>query len=363
VGPVTSAPVAVMVRLNEIEVEKRPVPEPGPGQVLVEVSAVGVCGSDVHWFTEGRIGELVVDGPLVLGHEAAGVVRKLGPGVSRLSIGQRVALEPGVPCRRCRACRSGQYNLCPDIRFFATPPIDGAFARYVVHDEDFAYPLPDHVSDDAGALLEPLSVGIWATWKAGIGVGDRVLVTGAGPIGLVATAVARAAGAVEVVVTDTQPARLPLAKKMGATSVVDVSGTAGAGPAQHGLGTSDPASGGRGPLAGLEADVLIECSGAAVALESGLRGLRGGARAVVVGMSSEIHTPLPLSLVQRKEIELTGTFRYANTYPAAIALASSGEVQLDELVTGHYGLDQVEAALLAGRRDPLAVKPVVLPGR
>ena len=129
VGAVMNAPVAVMVRLGQIEIEERPVPEPGPGQVLIEVSAVGVCGSDVHWFTEGRIGEIVVDGPLVLGHEAAGVVRGLGPGVSRLSVGQRVALEPGVPCRRCRACRSGHYNLCPDIRFFATPPVDGAFAR------------------------------------------------------------------------------------------------------------------------------------------------------------------------------------------------------------------------------------------
>jgi L-iditol 2-dehydrogenase len=338
-----------MVGLGQIEVEERPVPEPGPGQVLVEVSAVGVCGSDVHWFTEGRIGELVVDGPLVLGHEVSGVVTKLGPGANRLSVGQRVALEPGVPCRRCRACRTGHYNLCPEIRFFATPPVDGAFARYVVHDEDFAYPLPDHVSDDAGALLEPLSVGIWASRKAGIGVGDRVIVTGAGPIGLVATAVARAAGAVEVIVSDAQPARLPLAEQMGATSVIDVSSTAG---------TTGP-----GPLTGLEADVLIECSGAAAALEGGLRGLRGGARAIVVGMSAESHPPVPLSLVQRKEIELTGTFRYANTYPAAIALASSGAVQLDRLVTGHYGLAQVEAALLAGRRDPLAVKPVVVPGQ
>lgn len=333
-----------MVRLGEIQVEERPVPEPGPGQVLIEVSAVGVCGSDVHWFTEGRIGELTVDGPLVLGHETSGVVRQLGPGVSRLREGQRVALEPGVPCRRCRACRSGQYNLCPDIRFFATPPIDGTFARYVVHDEDYAFPLPDNVSDDAGALLEPLSVGIWATRKAGVGVGDRVVVTGAGPIGLVATAVARAAGAAEVTVCDTQAARLPLAQRMGATAVVEVSG-AGAS------------------LSGLEADALVECSGASAALESGLRGLRGGARAVVVGMSSESHTPLPFSYVQRKEIELTGTFRYANTYPAAIALAASGEVHLDQLVTGHYGLAQVADALTAGRRDPLAVKPVVLPGQ
>jgi len=358
VGRMKSAPVAVMVRLGEIEIEERPVPEPGPGQVLVEVSAVGVCGSDVHWFTEGRIGEIVVNGPLVLGHEAAGVVRALGPGVSRLSPGQRVALEPGVPCRRCRACRSGHYNLCPDIRFFATPPVDGAFARYVVHDEDFAHPLPDHVSDDAGALLEPLSVAIWATWKAGISVGDRVLVTGAGPIGLLVTAVAKAAGAVEVVVSDTQQVRLPLAEKMGATSVISTGADKG-----NGHGASAPSSDTAGRLRSLGADVLIECSGAAAALEVGLRGLRGGARAVVVGMSSESHTPVPLSVLQRREIELTGTFRYANTYPTAISLASSGAVQLDELVTGHYGLDQVATALQAGRQDPLAVKPVVLPGR
>ena len=317
-----------MVRPGLIELEERPVPVPGPGQVLVEVSAVGVCGSDVHWFTEGRIGELAVDGPLVLGHEASGVVRALGPGADRLKVGDRIAMEPGIPCGRCRACRHGQYNLCPHIRFFATPPVDGAFARYVVHEEDFCYVLPDHVSDDAGALLEPLSVGIWSTWKAHIAVGDRVLVTGAGPIGLVVAAVARAAGAQEVVVTATQAVRLPSATKMG----------------------------------DMGADVLIECSGSMQALETGIRALRGGARAVVVGMSAESHPRLPLALVQWREIELTGTFRYANTYPTAVAMASAGTVPLDDLVTGHYSLAQVEEALTAGQRDPLAVKPVVLPG-
>jgi L-iditol 2-dehydrogenase len=327
-----------MVRPGLIELEERPVPVPGPGQVLVEVSAVGVCGSDVHWFTEGRIGELAVDGPLVLGHEASGVVRALGPGADRLKVGDRIAMEPGIPCGRCRACRHGQYNLCPHIRFFATPPVDGAFARYVVHEEDFCYVLPDHVSDDAGALLEPLSVGIWSTWKAHIAVGDRVLVTGAGPIGLVVAAVAQ-----EVVVTDTQAVRLPSATKMGATAVVDA------------LKDGDS-------LADMGADVLIECSGSMQALETGIRALRGGARAVVVGMSAESHPRLPLALVQWREIELTGTFRYANTYPTAVAMASAGTVPLDDLVTGHYSLAQVEEALTAGQRDPLAVKPVVLPG-
>jgi len=342
------APAAVLVKPGEIRIEDRPVPEPGPGQVLVEVSAVGVCGSDVHYFTEGRIGDFVVEAPLVLGHEASGVVRRVGPGTSgRVKVGQRIAMEPGVPCRQCRACRSGAYNLCPDVRFFATPPIDGTFARYVVHDEDFCFPLPDDLSDDAGALLEPLSVGVWASWKAHIGVGDRVLVTGAGPIGLVCAAVARASGAVEVIVSDTQPARLALAQKMGATAVVD--------PRSEG--------GGGGPFAGEGADVLIECSGSPQALEAGLRGLRGGARAVVVGMSPDTRVLVPLSFVQNREIELTGTFRYANTYPTAIALASSGAVRLDEMVSAHFGLAEVADALQASRRDPLVVKPVVVPGR
>jgi L-iditol 2-dehydrogenase len=337
--------------------------------VLIEVAAVGVCGSDVHYFTDGRIGDFVVEAPLVLGHEASGVVRALGPGTTgRLAVGQRVAMEPGVPCRRCRACRSGAYNLCPDVRFFATPPVDGAFARYVVHDEDFCYPLPDHLSDDAGALLEPLSVGVWAARKARIEVGSQVIVTGAGPIGLLAAAVARVAGAAEVVVSDAQPSRLALAKKMGATEVVDASRGAGS----RGAGSGGAGSGGAGQstarevldiFAGREADVLLECSGAPQALEAGLRGLRGGARAVVVGMSPESHVRLPLSLVQTREIELTGTFRYANTYPAALALAASGAVRLDDIVSAHFGLDEVAEALQASRRDPLVVKPVVLPGR
>lgn len=342
---VETAPAAVLVRPGEIRLEDRPVPEPGPGEALVEVSAVGVCGSDVHYFTDGRIGDFVVREPLVLGHEASGVVRALGPGTSgRLQPGQRVAMEPGVPCRRCRACREGRYNLCPDVKFFATPPVDGTFARYVAHDEDFCYPLPDQLSDDAGALLEPLSVAVWATWKAGIVVGDRVIVTGAGPIGLLTTAVARAAGAVDVAVTDSVPSRLALAEKMGATKLVEATEAAGT-------------------LAGLDADTLVECSGAPAALEAGLRGLRGGARAVVVGMSPETHVAVPLSLIQSREIELTGTFRYANTYPAALALAASGAVRLDDIVSAHFGLAEVEDALLASRRDPLVVKPVVHPGR
>src|ERR1700754_1023711 len=149
---------AVLTRTREIVVEDRPVPEPGPREVLVDVRAVGVCGSDVHYYEHGRIGDFVVEAPMVLGHESAGVIAAVGPGVAGLSVGQRVSVEPGVPCRSCTQCLAGRYNLCPDMRFFATPPIDGAFAEQVIVHSAFAHPVPDSMSDDAAALLEPLSV-------------------------------------------------------------------------------------------------------------------------------------------------------------------------------------------------------------
>ena len=147
---------------GRIELEERAAPEPGPGEVLVDVRAVGVCGSDVHYYEHGRIGDFVVEEPMVLGHESAGVISAVGPGVIGLAVGQRVSVEPGVPDRSCPQCLAGRYNLCPQMRFFATPPIDGAFAEQVVVHQAFAHPVPDSMSDDDAALLEPLSVGVWA---------------------------------------------------------------------------------------------------------------------------------------------------------------------------------------------------------
>jgi L-iditol 2-dehydrogenase len=153
---------AVMYAPHDIRLEERPVPTPGPKEVLVEVKAVGVCGSDVHYYEHGRIGSFIVTNPLILGHESAGVIVQLGAEVTGHRLGERVAIEPGQPCGRCRECRAGRYNLCREVHFFATPPYDGAFANYVLAHEDFAFELPDNLSDEAGALIEPLSVGIWA---------------------------------------------------------------------------------------------------------------------------------------------------------------------------------------------------------
>jgi L-iditol 2-dehydrogenase len=333
---------AVMYGTHDVRVEDKPVPEPGAKEVLVEIKAVGVCGSDVHYYEEGRIGSFVVEEPLILGHEAMGTIVGLGEDVTKHEVGERVALEPGVPDMTCRECRAGRYNLCPNVRFFATPPIDGAFTNYVTIHEDFAFTLPDRLSDNAGALMEPLSVGIWSCRKADIEAGDHVLVTGAGPIGLLAMQVALAQGATEVTITDVAPERLDMAQKTGATRTINVS---------------------EEPLAdaGVEVDALIECSGNPRALNDGIRCIRPAGTVVVVGMGPGEETSIPLALIQNKEIWLTGTFRYANTYPAAIELAATGKVDLDAIVTGYYGLEDTEEALRASRKNPGNVKPMVVP--
>ena len=202
---------AVLRGPGDVVVEQRAVPRPGPGEVVVRVSSVGVCGSDTHYYDHGRIGRFVVESPLVLGHEAAGEVAALGPGVTALAVGQRVSVEPGVPDLTCPQCLAGRYNLCPNMRFFATPPIDGAFAEYVVVHAAFAHPVPETISDDGAALLEPLSVGIWACRKGRVGAGSRVLITGAGPIGLVSIQAALAFGAGRLVSRSawTMPLRPP----------------------------------------------------------------------------------------------------------------------------------------------------------
>lgn len=339
----TANVAAVLHAPGDIRIERRPIPEPGPREVLVEVRAVGVCGSDVHYFERGRIGDHVVRAPLVLGHESSGIVAGVGSAVRRRSVGDRVALEPGVPCGSCHQCRAGRYNLCPEVRFFATPPVDGAFANYVTIHEDFAFPLPPGLSDEEGALMEPLSVAIWACRKGHVGPDTGVLVTGAGPIGQLAVQVARARGATDVTVTDINPHRLGVASEGGASRTVDISRT---------------------PLseAGAEADVLLECSGHPDAVCDGIRALRPAGRAVMVGMGPKDEIAIPIAVVQNRELWLTGTFRYANSYPAAIALAAAGRVNLGAIITGRFALEDTEAALRAGREDPASIKPLVVPG-
>jgi L-iditol 2-dehydrogenase len=331
---------AVLHGPGDLRVEERPVPVPGPREVLVAIRSVGICGSDVHYYESGRIGDFVVRAPLVLGHESSGVVVGLGPGASKHSLGERVALEPGVPCGKCRECRSGRYNLCPDVAFFATPPVDGALAQYVTIHEDFAFAIPPSVSDDAGALLEPLSVGLWACDKARLKVGSRVVVAGAGPIGTIVSLVARAAGAAQVVASDPVAARRQRACSLGVTAAID--------PAVTSLAEAAP-----------DADAFFDCSGHPGAIADGLSALSPGGTAVLIGMCAEPTVPIPLARLQSREIWLTGTFRYAHTYPRAISLAASGTIDLDGLVDARFSLEESEQALKTARSDPSVLKSVV----
>ena len=330
---------AVLPRPGEIVLEERPEPRPGLRDVVVAVEAVGVCGSDVHYYRHGRIGSFVVTGPLVLGHEAAGTVVAAGAEAAH-PVGTRVAIEPGVPCRRCGQCRAGSYHLCRDIQFLATPPVDGAFTRLLAVPDDFAHPLPEQLDAEQGALLEPLSVGIWACRRADLRPGDRVLISGAGPVGLLAAEAARALGAGSVTVTEVSPSRLAVARRRRLDAVVDAAGGLDLAP---------------------EFDVLLECSGAPGALAAGLRCLAPGGRAAVVGLSNEDEVSLPLGLVHDREVTVGMVFRYAHTWPTAISLAATGRVDLTGLVSHRFGLAQTEAALTAGATTPDLVKAMVLP--
>lgn len=328
---------AFLEDVGKVEVREVPEPEPAPDEVAIRVSAVGVCGSDTHYFEHGRIGRFVVEQPLILGHEAAGVITAVGREVDPARVGQRVSLEPGVPCRGCGECLSGRYNLCPDVVFFATPPVDGALAELVTLHEAFAHPVPDVLTDDEAALIEPLSVALWATMKGGVRLGSRVVVTGCGPIGLLAVQVARAAGAARVLACDPNAERRSLAVDLGADDTADAIG------AEH-------AEGGW--------DVLLECSGHPGATVAALGVLARAARAVLVGMGAD-EIALPVQLVQERELTITGTFRYAGTWPTAIDMVARGAVDITRIVSGHFDLDHAAEALLAARRDPGAIKSVI----
>ncbi|MDJ0377271.1 NAD(P)-dependent alcohol dehydrogenase [Cryobacterium sp. PH31-L1] len=331
---------SVLLKQRDLTIEDRAVPTAGADEVLVKVAAVGVCGSDVHYYREGRIGDFIVDAPLVLGHELSGTIVAVGVDVDPARVGERVAVEPQRACRLCRECRAGRYNLCSKMAFYATPPIDGAFCGYVTIQTEFAHAIPDSVSFEAAALLEPLSVAIASIRKAGIVPGSSILIAGAGPIGIITAQTARAFGASEIIVSDLIAAKRERALKFGATRVID--------PVAE-----DPAT------LGLDVNAFIDASGSARAVDSGIRSVRPAGTVVLVGLGNP-EMILPVSQIQNLELTVTGIFRYVDTWPTAIHLVASGQVDLDSLVTGKFDLEHVAEALDSDRNED-SLKSIVYP--
>jgi L-iditol 2-dehydrogenase len=328
---------AVLHGAKDLRIEEVPLKALGPDDVLVEMRSGGICGSDMHYFAEGRNGTNVLRQPTVLGHEGAGVVIAAGPN-TEVAPGTAVVIEPALPCGTCATCLSGRYNLYPTGTCFGSPPTDGLFARHVVVPEAAVHPLPDTIPAEIGAAIEPLAVAVWAVERAQVQPGHRVLITGAGPIGLLVAQVAAVKGAAEIVVTDVNDDRLAVATKFGATRTINTATT---------------------PLDLAGMDRLIECSGNTRALADGIQTLAPATRATVVGQAKPTVDGIPLGFLQRYEIDLVTAFRYAHAFPTAIELASSGQVDLPSIITSTFPLEDAEAALTAPVTDPSNLKVLI----
>ncbi|CAH2603309.1 putative D-xylulose reductase [Rhodovastum atsumiense] len=323
----------VLDAIEQLSIREIDVPwtlQPADNEVKIAVKTVGICGSDVHYYKHGRIGDFVVREPMILGHEAAGVVTQIGKAVTHLRVGDRVCMEPGIPDFGSMQTLQGMYNLDPAVQFWATPPVHGCLTPEVVHPAALTYRLPEQVSLAEGALIEPLAIGVYAAAKARIHPGDVAVVTGAGTIGLMIVFSALAAGCSEVIVSDVATAKLALLAGHREITTVDLT--------RQDLGEVVRArTDGRG------ADIFFEASGSAKPYDSMIDLIRQGGRAVLVGMPLD-KVPFDVVALQVKEIELTGTFRYANVWDRAIKLVASGKIDLRPLISATYPFDDSIAA-------------------
>lgn len=340
----TLVPALVLEREGELAIRDIDLPvTPGPGEVQIKVHTVGICGSDVHYYTHGRIGPFVVEEPMVLGHEASGIVTAVGAGVSRLRPGDRVCMEPGIPDPNSRAARLGMYNVDPAVRFWATPPVHGCLTPHVVHPANYTFKLPDSVSFAEGAMVEPFAVGLHAAAKARIAPGDLGVVIGAGPIGIMTAIAALAGGCSRVIVADMMPEKLAIAAQYSGIIPVNIR-EKGLEDAVH------EESGNWG------ADVVFECSGSPKAYEGLMALPRPGGCCVLVGLPVA-PVPFDVSAATTREIRFETVFRYAHVYDRAIAMFASGKADLTPLISETFAFgDSIKAFERAAEARPGDVK-------
>ena len=316
----------VLEQKGELAIREIDLPlDVGSGMVKIAIHTVGICGSDVHYYTHGKIGPFVVEAPMVLGHEAAGRVVEIGTGVTHLKVGDRVCMEPGIPDSDSRASRLGMYNVDPAVRFWATPPVHGVLTQEVVHPANYTFKLPDNVSFAEGAMVEPFAVGMQAAAKARIQPGDTAIVIGAGPIGTMVALAAIAGGCARVIVADLAQPKLDIAAQYQGiipVNIRDKSLVEEIARLTEGWG----------------ADVVFECSGSPRAWENIMDLPRPGGCIVVVGLPVE-PVKVDIAGASVREIRIENIFRYAHQYDRAIALIASGKVDLKPLISETFAFD------------------------
>ncbi|MEZ4671610.1 MAG: alcohol dehydrogenase catalytic domain-containing protein [Anaerolineae bacterium] len=336
---------------RDIRIEEVSDSEPGPGQVLLEVSAVGICGSDLHSYVFGNVGGLVPDHPFTLGHEAAGTVLAVGEGVTNVKVGQRVAIDPATPCYQCERCLAGEVHLCLQLEFMGTFPYNGAMRERMIHPARCCVPIPDSISDIGAAMLEPLGIAIHGNELAEVKLGEDVAVLGCGAIGLLLIRMARLSGARHIFATDKHPWRLALAETYGADQVIDIREV---DPVERVMQVTN----GRG------VDVAIEAAWVEETANQCMDMTRYGGRVVIVGIPAHDDLRLGSSAMRRKELKMVFSRRMKHTYPTAIALATAGQVDIDRLATHQFTLDETAQGFeTASTYVDGVVRAIILPNK
>lgn len=326
---------------HEFTIVEESVPQPKAGEVVVKIAANGICGSDVHFYHRGWIGNFKVTVPYTPGHECSGVIESVGEGAGNFKPGDRVVIEPGIPCRKCVLCKTGRYNLCPDVVFLSAPPINGTFCDYVAVDAGFVYPIPDELSLELAALVEPAAVAVHAVNRARFHRGADGVILGAGTIGLMTLQAFKAMGGGRAVCVDMLDKRLDLAKQLGADEVIN------------------PAKGGKVPAN--SADVVFETAGSSKTTAQLYEIARPAGCAVQVGWPDTADVPMDVATLMEKEIDYVGVSRYANAFPAALTYLADGRIRGEAMVTDRFGfMDSAEAFRHAHENAKDTIKVVVL---
>ncbi|ORY08477.1 putative alcohol dehydrogenase [Clohesyomyces aquaticus] len=352
----------VLRAIKDVAFEDRPVPRlRDEHEVRVHVAQTGICGSDVHYWQRGRIGDFVLNSPIILGHESSGTVVEVGSKVTNLKVGDRVAIEPGVPCRRCNYCRAGSYNLCNDTIFAATPPWDGTLAKYYTVASDYCYKIPDHMNMEEAAMVEPVSVAVQICKVADIRAHQTVVVFGAGPIGVLSQAVAKASGAKKVIAVDIFKARLEFAKSFAADETFLPPGAEpGTDPVEHSEKIAHDIKEQFG--LGEGADVVLECTGAAPCIQAGVNVAKKGGMYVQAGMGKE-NVVFPITMACIRALTIKGSIRYSvGWYPNAVDLVASGKVDVKRLITNRFKFEEAEKAFELVKAAEEGVFKVIIEG-